>query len=44
MERCELIRTAAVLLFLAFAVVRMAREAIEDLIGSVRGRLQPKGR
>ena len=39
MERCELIRTVAVLAFLAFAIVRMAWEDIDDLIRSVRGRL-----
>jgi hypothetical protein len=39
MERCELIRTVAVLAFLGFALVRMAWEDIGDLIRSVRGRL-----
>ena len=44
MERCELIRTVAVLMFLAFALVRMAWEDIEDLIRSVRERLQRQRR
>lgn len=44
MERCELIRTVAILVFLAFALVRLAWEDIEDLIRSVRGRLTRKRR
>ena len=44
MERCELIRTVAVVGFLAFALVRLAWEEIEDLIRSVRRRLTRKRR
>lgn len=44
MERCELIRTVAVLVFLAFALVRLAWEDIEDLIRAVWGRLTTKRR
>jgi hypothetical protein len=43
MERCELIRTVAVLVFLAVALLRMGWEPLGDLIRSVLGRLHTKG-